>query len=485
MVDESHESPIHDGSSPQTPPTDAENREAAHISQRAETADWHIHTEPEPDADEGESVAWTADPGTHLSDIEAHLPNPSDIEGPLPVCDYTGDGDADEPCEEPAVQRRWSSAAVVSAASIGAVVGGVFVAVAVIWSLGLLPGSEPIRAISDATPASTVESQPITINTGNNMAEVSEAVAAKVVPSVVNVTIRERGLDPFTGQTFARELGNGTGVIIRPDGYILTNNHVVDGADDIIVTVGVKDVPATIVGTDPSSDLAVLKIEGTGFPAITTGTSSDLRVGQYVMAVGSPFGLEKTVTVGIISALNRSSLVNDGQTDLTTYTNLIQTDAAINPGNSGGALVNSTGELVGINTLIQSTTGTSAGVGFAIPVDFAMDIADQLITTGRATHPYIGVSTETVDANIAAEFGLPVSAGALVRFVEPGSPAETAGLQRGDIIVLIGGREITGVEDVFAAIREHKVGEAVPVEVVRSDTRRTFDVTLGSDADRQ
>jgi len=482
MVDD-----VNGPSTPATPSPDApltpEAERAARIAEQVAATDWHVHDEPEPAGVEGEAVAWTAGPDTHLTDIESHLPEPRTEQGPLPVCDYTGDGD--EPCEEPAVQRRWSSATVVTSAAIGAVVGGVFVAVAVIWSLGLLPGSEPLRPLSEATATAPASNGPITINAGSNMAEVSEAVASKVVPSVVSITIRQEGFDPFTGQTFTQDVGNGSGVIIRSDGYILTNNHVVEGADEIVVTVGVKDVPATVVGVDPSSDLAVLKIEGTGFPAADPALSKDLKVGQYVMAVGSPFGLEKTVTVGIISALNRSSLVDGGQTDLTTYTNLIQTDAAINPGNSGGALVDATGRLVGINTLIQSTSGSSAGIGFAIPVDFAMDIANQLITTGKATHPYIGVSTETVDENIAAEFGLPVASGALVRFVQPNSPAETAGVQRGDIIVRVGDRDITGVEDVFAAVREHKVGDTIEVEVVRSDTRRTFDVTLGSDADRQ
>lgn len=464
------------------PPASAEAERAARIAAEVAATDWHVHSEPEPEGREGEAVAWTADPGTHLADIEAHLHDPAHVEGPLPVCDYSGEGD--EPCEEPAVQRRWSGAAVVTASAIGAVVGGMFVAVAIVWSLGLLPGSQPIRPVAQ-TAASTAATQPITINAGSNMAEVSEAVASKVVPSVVNVTVRQAGFDPFTGQNYSRDVGNGSGVIIRSDGHILTNYHVIEGADDIVVTVGVKDTPATVVGTDPSSDLAVLKIEGTGYPAIELGTSKDLKVGQYVMAVGSPFGLEKSVTVGIISALNRSSLVDDGQIDLTAYTNLIQTDAAINPGNSGGALVDATGKLVGINTLIQSTSGSSAGIGFAIPIDFAADIASQLITTGSATHPYIGVSTETVDQSIAAEFGLPVESGALVRFVQPDSPALAAGIERGDIIVKIADRDITSVEDVFAAVRSYKVGDTLPVEVVRSDTRRTFDVMLGSDADRQ
>jgi len=460
------------------------HRSPAEVAADVAATDWHVHDEPQPLGSEGESVAWMADPDSHLSDVEAHIPGSNTESRELPVCDYTGD--ADGPCEEPAVQRRWSSAAVVTSAVVGAVVGGVLVALAVVWALGLLPGAKPLRGSGTAnTPAS----QPITIKTGTSIADVSEAVAAKVVPSVVNVTISQSGFDPFTGQNVSQKVGNGSGIILRSDGYILTNNHVIQGADSITVTVGVKDMPAKVVGVDKSSDLAVLKIEGTGYPAVDTADSKDLKVGQYVMAVGSPFGLEKTVTVGIVSALNRSSLVS-GENDLTTYTNLIQTDAAINPGNSGGALVDERGKLVGINTLIQSPSGSvgapqSAGIGFAIPVDFAKDIAEQLIASGEATHPYLGVSTETVDENLAAQFGLPVESGALVRFVQPNSPAESAGVKRGDIIVSIGGRDITSVEDVFAAVRDHKIGESVPVDVVRNDTTQTVDVVLGSDADRR
>lgn len=398
---------------------------------------------------------------------------------PLPVCDYTGDGD--EPCEEPAKQRRWSSAAVVMSALFGALVGGVLVAAAAAWVFGLIPGIRPLS--SSEVPAERDQGS-ITITPSGERADLSEAVAAKVVPSVVNVRIVQEGVNPFTGTRVQQEAGNGSGVVIREDGYILTNNHVVEGADRIVVTIGVTDVEAEVVGTDAATDLAVLKIPGEGHPAVEIGTSGDLRVGQYVMAVGSPFGLEKSVTVGIVSALNRSDIVQ-GETDITAYTNLIQTDAAINPGNSGGALVDEQGRLVGINTLIQSTSGSSAGIGFAIPVDFARSIADQIITDGRAVHPYLGVTTESVDENLASEFDLPVSKGALVRFVQPGSPAESAGIERGDIIVRIGDSEVGSVEDMFAGIRANRVGETVEVEVVRAETRRTLTATLGSDADRQ
>jgi putative serine protease PepD len=406
------------------------------------------------------------------------------VSGPLPVCEYTGEGD--EPCEEPAVQRRWSGAAVVTAASMGAMAGALVASAGVVWALGLVPGVAPLSA---DRPAALL-GEPVTLSVdGSLTVGVSEAVARKVVPSVVSVTVYQQGTDLFSGTVRRRTAGTGSGVIVREDGYILTNNHVIEGGDEVVVTVGVEDVEATVVGTDPSSDLAVLKIAGEGYPAIEIGSSKDIAVGQYVMAVGSPFGLEKTVTVGIVSALNRSDLVA-GPTELTAYTNLIQTDAAINPGNSGGALVDAQGQLIGINTLIQSPSGAvgapqSAGIGFAIPVDFAIDIATQIIENGQVVHPYLGVSTETVTENVATRFGLPFSRGALVRFVQPDSPAEEAGIERGDIIVRIGQTSVGGVEDVFAGIRLNRVGDEIEIEVVRGETRRTLTATLGSDTDRR
>ena len=411
----------------------------------------------------------------------------ADSDGPLPVCDYTGEND--EACEEPARQKRWSSAAVVTAASLGALAGGLMVAAAAAWAFGMMPGAR--SAVSSATQAVTQSAtQRISITPNAQNLDVAAAVAKKVVPSVVSVTIQQPVTD-FSGNQSYRKVGTGSGVIIRADGHILTNYHVVEGAERVIVTVGLEDKVATVVGTDPSTDLAVLKIEGSGYPAVEAGSSKALQVGQFVMAVGSPFGLEKTVTSGIVSALQRSEQAQ-GQTpnDITTYTNLIQTDAAINPGNSGGALVDGQGKLVGINSLIQSPSGgvgaaQSAGIGFAIPVDFAIDIANQLIETGKATHSYVGISTETVDEDLAAQFGLPMKSGALVRFVSPGAPAEAAGIKRGDVIVKIGDTRVTSVADVFAAIREHKAGETVAFEMVRSGQPTTVNVTLGSDSAAQ
>jgi putative serine protease PepD len=403
------------------------------------------------------------------------------IEGPLPVCEYTGEP-GEEPCEEPAVVNRWSSAAVVIAAGVGAVVGGVLVAAGIMWALGFVPGVRPLSQ-QESVPTRPSEQQ---ISVGGDV-NAAVAVAAKVTPSVVNVSVEQQFRNVFTGSVEWREVGNGSGVIIREDGYILTNYHVIENADRIVVTVGVQDVQAEVAGIDPLTDLALLKVAGTDHPAIEIGSSANLEVGQFVVAVGSPFGLEKTVTAGIISALQRTP---EGEgLGIARYTNLIQTDAAINPGNSGGALVDAAGKLIGINTLIQSPAGAvgtpqSAGIGFAIPVDFARTVADQLIETGTAVHPYMGVQSVTIDENLAVQFDLPARAGALVQFVEPGSPADLAGLRRGDIIIVADGRDITGAEDLVAVVRSSNVGDTLEITLIRADTERDLTVTLGSDADR-
>ncbi|MHB9003744.1 MAG: S1C family serine protease [Coriobacteriia bacterium] len=431
-----------------------------------------------PDAAEGDSIAWMADSETHLPEVEhrAHVPGYQESSSPLPVCDI--DTPADIPCEEPTTVRAWSSAAVVTAASLGALAGALIVAAALVWLFGLWPGVND----GDAGSPRIASPRPVTISTDADV-DAAVAVAEKVDPSVVNVGVEQRGFNPFTGSSGILSSGNGSGVIIREDGYILTNNHVVEGADRIVVTVGPDDLEAEVVGVDPQTDLAVLKLEGDTYTPIEIGSSEDLKVGQFVVAIGSPFGLEKTVTSGIVSALQRSSLA-EGATSITAYTNLIQTDAAINPGNSGGALVDAQGRLVGINTLIQSPTGSSAGIGFAIPVDFAMDVAEQLIETGRVVHPYMGVSTSTIDEATARQYGMSVTQGALVQFVEPDSPAEEAGIKRGDIIIEIDGEQVKGTQDVYTGVRANKVGDTIEVLIVRNDTESTLSVTLAGDFER-
>ena len=385
----------------------------------------------------------------------------------------------------PAVTGRpgCSSCATTAAAAVGGgvvaaiVVGAVFLA---IWSAA---GS------ADGDAGSVLRVTPVEITLAGEDVTYAEAVATKVTPSVVSIATEEVYVDSFTGRSMAERTGNGSGVIIREDGYILTNDHVVAGADRLYVTIGVDELPATVVGRDPSSDLAVIRIESADLPAAELGSSADLRVGQPVVAIGSPFGLDKTVTTGIISALGRTSFMESAESELTAYTSLIQTDAAINPGNSGGALVDALGRVVGINTLIESPSGDygapqSAGIGFAIPIDYAALIAEDLITTGRATHPYMGVSTFTITPPIADQYALPVEEGALVQEIQAGSPADAGGIERGDIILRIAGTRIESTEDVFTTVRGRRVGETVTVDVVRDGAELSLQVTLGSDADR-
>ena len=363
---------------------------------------------------------------------------------------------------------RASFGALLAAALIGGLIGAAAVG-GTLWSLDRAAPAPvaPVVAQAPVPARLTIPTQPL------------EAVAAKVVPSVVNIAVESRDV-------FGTSSAVGSGVIIRADGYILTNNHVVEGATKIVVRLGTIDMTATVVGTDPTSDLAVIKIAKTGLPAATLGSSADLQVGEEVIAVGSPFGLDKTVTSGIVSALHRANLTQ-GQSGLTSYTNLIQTDASINPGNSGGALADLSGAVVGINTLILSPSGQlgqsqSAGIGFAIPIDFAKGIADQLVAGKKITHPYLGVSTASVDQAIAQYYDLPVSSGALIQQVSTGSPAEAAGLKVGDIIVRMGGTAIGSSEDVFTAVRAAAIGQKISVEVARGSRTMTMDVTLGSDA---
>ncbi len=382
----------------------------------------------------------------------------------------------------PGSSREPSRARTVIVALVAGLLGGVIGAIGVFGVGSVLvsmPLYERMQQVEVATDTAS-SAAPTVIEVRDEGLSFAEAVAQKVTPSVVNVAIEQTVWDPFTGQTAKRPVGNGSGVIIRSDGYILTNAHVVEGADALVVTVGVDDLPARIVGVDPSTDLAVIKVDRTGLPAAELGDSASLRVGQPVVAIGSPFGLEKTVTSGIISALGRTSFA-ESASGLTAYTSLIQTDAAINPGNSGGALCDAEGRVIGINTLIKSTSGSSAGIGFAIPIDFAKGIATELIATGRATHPYMGVSTATIDGIIAKRYGLPVESGVLVQGVVKGSPAEAAGIRAGDIIVAMDGQRIRSVEDVFAAVRSHKVGDRMTVELVRGEERMTVTVTLGAD----
>ena len=308
-----------------------------------------------------------------------------------------------------------------------------------------------------------------------------EAVAAQVLPSVVSIEVST----PQGG-------GEGSGIVLSSDGLILTNNHVVadaaSGGGTINVTMSNgSTAPAKIVGRDPVTDLAVIKAQGvSGLRKATLGSSGSLEPGQDVVAIGSPLGLQGTVTSGIVSALNRPVRTGDatGTESVSTVIDAIQTDAAINPGNSGGPLVNLKGEVVGINSAIASL-GSSAGgqsgsigLGFSIPIDQARAIAQQLIDTGSATHAQLGVSVRDAASSSSQSF----SDGAAVAAVTSGGAAAKAGLQSGDVITKVGDRAVDSADALIAAIRSHRPGDKVVLTVVRGGSTKTVTATLGSDA---
>jgi len=265
--------------------------------------------------------------------------------------------------------------------------------------------------------------------------------------------------------------GVGSGFVLSADGYIMTNAHVVDGADEVIVTLTDKrEFKARIVGADKRTDVAVVKIEAAGLPAVKIGDVSRLKVGEWVMAIGSPFGLENTVTAGIVSAKQR---------DTGDYLPLIQTDVAINPGNSGGPLINLRGEVVGINSQIYSRSGGYMGIAFAIPIDEAMRVSDQLRASGRVTRGRIGVQIDQVTKEVAEAIGLGLARGALVRGVETGSPAEKAGVEAGDIIIKLDGKAIEKSTDLPRMVGNLKPGTRSTLTVFRRGSSKDLNVTIG------
>jgi len=322
----------------------------------------------------------------------------------------------------------------------------------------------------------------------------AEQVAAKVLPSIVAIDVyaSSSGWSDLLGGNSSSsgtlvQTSLGSGVVISSDGYIITNYHVVENAQALRVTIGTQEYEATVVGSDPSSDLAVLKVDATNLTAVEIGSSSDLQAGQWVMTLGSPFGLEQSVATGIISATSRTVVMGSSSTDYSTsstasvYPNMIQTDAAINPGNSGGALVDSNGRLIGINSVIESYSGNYSGVGFAIPVDYAINIANQIIEGKTPSHAQLGVATVTVNASNADTYGLSVDRGAYINEVYVGSSAETAGLQQGDIITKVDDAAIESSTDLMANIRSREIGSKVTITYVRNGQESTVEVELGSD----
>ena len=380
-----------------------------------------------------------------------------------PVPPQSGTSQAASPAPEPTPKSTHKGSGNGKMLLFGAL-GGVLASAVLIGILFFSGVVAPKTVVSN-------NSQSITIDPSDEDTTLANAVAAKSLPSVVSINV-----------TTSQSAGVGSGVILDKDGNILTNYHVVEDAQTISVSTGGKSYEGTVVGSDESSDLAVVKIdpEGDDLSPIEVGDSSALQVGDWVMSVGSPFGLEQSVSTGIVSSMYRSTMLQ-GSTGNTIYTNLIQTDAAINPGNSGGALVNAQGELVGINSIIESASGSSSGVGFAIPSNYAVEVAQKIINGETVTHAYLGASFQTVTAQNARRNNLSVTQGAYVAEVTDGSPAAQAGLQKGDIVTAIGDEEITSADGVVLAVRSHNVGDTVKVTYMRGSQQQTVDVTLGDD----
>ena len=278
---------------------------------------------------------------------------------------------------------------------------------------------------------------------------------------------------PQPGQTPRVKRGQGSGFIVSGDGVILTNAHVVDGAEEVTVKLtDRREFKAKVIGSDKRSDVAVIKIDARNLPAVRIGNPADVSVGEWVLAIGSPFGFENTATSGIVSAKSRS-LSGD------SYVPFIQTDVAVNPGNSGGPLFNLKGEVIGINSQIYSASGGYQGISFAIPIDVAAKVKDQLVATGKVTRGRLGVVVQEVNQDLADSFGLKKPQGALVNSVEKGGPAEKAGLEPGDVILSFDGKTVDRSGDLPLLVTDVKPGQRARVEVVRKGANKSIDVTVG------
>ncbi len=345
-----------------------------------------------------------------------------------------------------------------------------------------LPGGRVPLALP--TPTLIQAAAPAVAASGAGIALSSFAgAAAQAAPAVVSIMATKNGANPhanvpgfeeFFGGGSRAQLGLGSGVIVSPEGYLLTNHHVVDGASEIEVqlTDG-RNTTARVVGSDPETDIAVLKIELPGaLPVMRLGDVRALRVGDPVLAIGNPFNVGQTVTAGIVSALDRTNAGSQFQ-------NFIQTDAAINPGNSGGALVDAVGNLVGINTAIFSRSGGSLGIGFAVPVDTARQVMEQIVAGGSVKRGWIGVQPRELNEELAESLSLPVKAGVLIAGVLQDGPAARAGMRPGDVVVKIGGKPVVTLRDLFGAVAAVPPGTSTPIGVQRGAQALELTVQVG------
>ncbi len=388
--------------------------------------------------------------------------------------------------------RRWVA---VTALTLTLVAGGIFGVWATNWSGHTVLGAAKVALKMAGNP------NPVSLGSFSNgfAAIVKPALPAVVGISSSKVVKAPAGQmqpflnDPFFRQFFGDQFGDqnqnqnrrprtqreeslGSGVVVTGDGYILTNNHVVDGATDIKVTLNDRrEFEAKVVGTDPNTDIAVLKIDATNLPSLTVGDSSKVDVGDVVFAIGDPFGIGETATMGIVSAKNRGlgSAIED-------YEDFIQTDAAINHGNSGGALIDLHGNLIGINTaILPGNGGGNQGIGFAIPINMAHNVMDQLIAHGKVIRGYLGIHIESLTPALARSFGLQTSNGALVGDVSADGPSAKSGLKRGDVITALNGEKIQDSNDLRLRISQTAPGTNVKLDVLRDGQQKEFNVTLG------
>ncbi len=381
------------------------------------------------------------------------------------------------------VKRSFAVLSLIATLLLGGLIGSLATAKA-----GLAPsagaGTSPVFEVSESRPL--VDAADLT--------EGFRPLVKKALPAVVNISttrvMKTRPAPPFFSDPFfrdffgfdhefdmpreRRESGLGSGVIISPDGYILTNDHVVREATEILVSLADgRELDAEVVGSDPKTDIAVLKVEAEDIPHLPLGDSSEVEVGDIVLAMGNPFGIGQTVTMGIVSATGRGGL------NIEAYEDFIQTDAAINPGNSGGPLVNVRGDVIGINTAIISRSGGNQGIGFAVPSNMAREVMEQLIDKGRVVRGWLGVLIQPVNSSVAQAFDLEEAKGALVGDVEPGSPAAEAGLETGDVILEVNGEPVEDVRDLRLKIARAGPDQTVNLQVVRDGKQMDVPVTLG------
>jgi serine protease Do len=371
-------------------------------------------------------------------------------------------------------------------------------ATAMVVSVGAYEFAKPANAaaLAPAPAAPALDSN--SVGALLSLDQAMEALASRVTPAIVNVTVTSKTNlkmnadedgepdmqqfgNPFGHQFGMRpqprvEHGLGSGAIISPDGYIVTNNHVIDGATDISVTMSDRRIlPAKLIGADPLTDLAVIKVNATGLPSVPWGDSTQLHPGQTVLAFGNPFGYRFTVTRGIVSALNRP---NPSATDRRKPGQFIQTDAAINPGNSGGPLVNARGEVIGINTFLISGSGTFSGMGFAIPTQIVRPTVENLIKFGKVNHGYMGIGISDVTPENSKFFDLKKAEGAVVTEVQPNSPGAKGGLKTGDVITQLDGKPVSDAGDLQVVVGQKQPGTTIKLEVIREGKNVTVPVTL-------